>query len=232
MRTDLHQHLWPPLFLEALRARRRPPRLRGWILELPDEPPYPIEPAAHDPELRAARAAADGDDLVCVATSAALGLDRLAPEQAAELAEAWLEGALALPPPFAAWATAGIRQPDPAALEAALDRGAIGLELAADVLAAPWALDRLAPLLGGARRPATARPPRARRDAGHRAPGVVGARRSLRRAAARGLVGVGRRRPRRASRACRCASPRSPAWARCTASATARAAAGTVRWTR
>lgn len=147
MRTDLHQHLWPPLFLEALRARRRPPRLRGWILELPDEPPYPIEPAAHDPELRAARAAADGDDLVCVATSAALGLDRLAPEQAAELAEAWLEGALALPPPFAAWATAGIRQPDPAALEAALDRGAIGLELAADVLAAPWALDRLAPLL-------------------------------------------------------------------------------------
>jgi hypothetical protein len=147
VRTDLHQHLWPAPFLEALRARRHPPRLRGWILELAGQPPFAVDPEAHDPERRAALAASDGDELVCVAPSAALGLDRLPAEESAELAAAWLEGALALPRPFAAWATAGIREPDPYALQDALDRGAIGLELAADALAAPGAFERLAPLL-------------------------------------------------------------------------------------
>ena len=54
---------------------------------------------------------------------------------------------MALGHPFRAWATAGVREPDPAALLSALDRGAIGLEVAADTLAAPDGLDRLAPLL-------------------------------------------------------------------------------------
>jgi hypothetical protein len=147
MRIDLHQHLWPLPFLAALRARSAPPRLEGWTLELAGEGSFAIDPAAHDPAARAARAAADGDDLVCVAPSAALGIDRLPPAEAADLAEAWLDGALALPAPFRAWATAGVDEPDPDALHRALERGAIGLELAADVLAAPGALDRLAPLL-------------------------------------------------------------------------------------
>jgi hypothetical protein len=42
---------------------------------------------------------------------------------------------------------AGIQEPDPTALREALDRGAVGLEVAADVLAAPDGLERLAPLL-------------------------------------------------------------------------------------
>jgi hypothetical protein len=147
VRTDLHQHLWPAPFLAALRARRHPPRLDGWRLETPGEWPFAVDPAAHDAAARAAQAAADGDERVCVAASAALGHDRLPPEEAAELAAAWLEGALALGPPFAVWATAGIVVPDPTALREALDRGAIGLELAADALAAPGGLDRLAPLL-------------------------------------------------------------------------------------
>jgi hypothetical protein len=147
VRTDLHQHLWPAPFLEALRARRRPPRLDGWRLETPGEWPFAVDPAAHDPDSRAARSAADGDERVCLAASAALGHDRLAPEESAELAEAWLEGALALGRPFAVWATAGIVEPDPAALQRALERGAVGLEVAADALAAPGGLDRLAPLL-------------------------------------------------------------------------------------
>jgi hypothetical protein len=147
MPTDLHQHLWPASFLDALRERRSGPRVDGWDLFLPGERVYPIDPADHDPEVRAAQAAADGDDLVCVAASAALGLDRLPPNQAAELAEAWLEATLALPEPFRPWAMAGIQEPDPAGLRDALERGAVGLELAADALAAPGGIERLAPLL-------------------------------------------------------------------------------------
>jgi 6-methylsalicylate decarboxylase len=170
--TDLHQHLWPEPFLAALRQRRSGPRLDGWELHLPGEPVHAIDPRAHDPEARAALAEDDGAELVCVAPSAALGLDRLAPAQAEELAGAWLEGALALPQPFRPWAMAGVQEPDAAALRDALDRGAVGLEAAADVVAAPDGLERLAPLLdvlqdadapllvhpGPARHAATSRP--------------------------------------------------------------------------
>jgi 6-methylsalicylate decarboxylase len=142
MSTDIHQHLWPEPFLAALRGRRTAPRLDGWVLHLPGERPYAIDPAHHDPETRAA---GEDAELVLVAPSAALGLDRLPPSEAAALAEAWLDGALALPAPFKAWAMAGTRAPDPAALGEALDRGAVGLELAADVLTD--GLDRVAPLL-------------------------------------------------------------------------------------
>ena len=161
MTADVHQHLWPAPFLEALRARRTAPRLHGWELLLPGERPYAVDPAHHDPAARAAQAAADGDELVLVAPSAALGLDRLPPAESAELAAAWLEGALALPAPFRAWAAAGTAEPDPGALQAALDRGAVGLELAADVLTAPGGLDRVAPLLAvldAARRPLLVHP--------------------------------------------------------------------------
>jgi 6-methylsalicylate decarboxylase len=147
MLTDLHQHLWPGSFLAALRDRHSGPRMDGWELHLPGEPTFHVAPADHDPDARAALSAADGDELVCVSPSAALGLDRLPPSQSAELAEAWLEGALALPAPFRAWAMAGIHEPDAAALRDALDRGAIGLEVGADALAAPDGFDRLAPLL-------------------------------------------------------------------------------------
>jgi hypothetical protein len=143
MRTDLHQHLWPVPFLTALRARRTAPRLVGWRLELPGERACEIDPAAHDAEARAALAAADGDELVCVAPSASCGFDRLPGEDVAELAEAWLEGALALPAPFRAWALPA----GPEALEDALARGAVGLEIGADLLAAPDGLDALAPML-------------------------------------------------------------------------------------
>jgi hypothetical protein len=144
MPIDLHQHLWPAPFLDALRARRELPRLSGWTLELPGAAPFEVDPAAHDVAHRAAEAE---DELVCVAASAALGLDRLPAAEAAELAGAWLDAALELPPPFRPWAVAGLAEPDPGALRTALTRGAIGLELAADALAAPGGLDRLAPLL-------------------------------------------------------------------------------------
>src|SRR4051794_1399887 len=123
MPIDVHQHLWPGPFLDALRARREPPRLSGWTLELPGAAPFEVDPAAHDV---ARRAAAAEDDLVGVAVSAGLGLDRLPAPEAAALAAVWLDAALALPAPFRAWAMAGLEEPDPGALRAALSRGAIG----------------------------------------------------------------------------------------------------------
>lgn len=133
MHADLHQHLWPPAFLDALRARTTPPRLDGWTLELAGES-FAVDPAAHDPEGRL------GPDVICIAPSAALGMDRLPEDEVAELAAAWLEGALGLGGPFRVWATGR----DPDALRAALHRGAIGLELAAEAL---LDLDAVAPLL-------------------------------------------------------------------------------------
>jgi hypothetical protein len=142
MRIDVHQHLWPPAFLDALRARHRPPCLDGWTLVLSGGQRWEVDLTAHDPGGRASER-----ELVCLAPSAVLGIDRLAPAEAAELADVWLSSALALGEPFRAWATAGICEPDPDALAAALDRGAVGLEVAADTLASPEGLDRLAPLL-------------------------------------------------------------------------------------
>ncbi len=229
MPTDLHQHLWPAPFVAALRARREPPRLDGWTLLLAGEPPLVFDPATHDPAARAALAADDGADLVCVSPAASLGIDRLPAADADALADAWLEGALALPAPFAAWTPART----PAALEDALAAGAIGLELAG----------RPARRARGARRPrAPARDARGRGPAAvrasrtrrrhDRAAGLVGAGRALRRAAARRVVGVGRRRAGVLPRACRSASRPSRASARCTASAIGRAAATARRSTR
>jgi 6-methylsalicylate decarboxylase len=149
MTIDLHQHLWPEPFLRALRARTSPPCLDGWTLTLA-EGAYEIDPAAHDVEARLRQAREDALDVVCVAPSAALGIDEA-------LAGAWLDAALDLPHPFRAWAATR----DPAALEGALERGAVGLELRADALAAPGGLDRLAPLLAvldEARRPVLVHP--------------------------------------------------------------------------
>src|SRR4051794_19675441 len=98
MTVDLHQHLWPAPFLRALRARRRPPRMDGWTLELDGEPPFRVDPTANDATARAEQALADGLELVLVAPSAALGIDLLPPTEARALADAWLEGALELPP--------------------------------------------------------------------------------------------------------------------------------------
>jgi hypothetical protein len=143
VQIDVHQHLWPTPFVAALRGRRRPPRLDGWILHLPGQPPYRVDPSHHDVEARAARAAADGDTLVCIAPSAVLGIDRLPPAEADELAAVWLAGALELPAPFRAFAMATTAS----GLDHALGAGAIGLEVGADLLAARGGLDRLAPLL-------------------------------------------------------------------------------------
>jgi 6-methylsalicylate decarboxylase len=45
---DVHQHFWPPAFIEALSRRTAPPRLRDGILELAVEGSFAVDFADHD----------------------------------------------------------------------------------------------------------------------------------------------------------------------------------------
>jgi hypothetical protein len=145
--VDVHQHLWPQELIAALRERCRPPRLRGWTLELAGEPDYLVDPAHHDVEERAAQAVGDGLDLALVSLSSPLGIEALPPDEAGELLAAYHDGVLALPAPFAGWAAACLSDIDPAALRAELDRGFVGLQLPATALLDAAGYDRMGPLL-------------------------------------------------------------------------------------
>lgn len=145
--TDVHQHLWPAPLLEALRRRSRPPRLAGWRLELTGEPPYEIDPGDHDVGARARLAGKDGLNRVLVSLSSPLGIESLSGEEGAELLDAWHEGALEFPAPFAAWASAPLLEIDVAGLERRLDQGFVGLQLPATALAGGAGYAHVAPLL-------------------------------------------------------------------------------------
>ena len=145
--VDVHQHVWPEPLIEALRARRTPPRMRGWTLELDGEPDYEVDARAHNPDERAAVARADGLDLALVSLSSPLGIESLAPHEATELITAYHEGALALPEPFGAWAAACLTDVDAAALSRELERGFVGLQLPATSLLDRAGYDNAGPLL-------------------------------------------------------------------------------------
>lgn len=134
MVVDLHQHLWPSSLIEALRRRREPPRLRDWVLELDGERPYPVDPRDHDAAARAEETAADRLELAYVSLSSALGIETLAPGEAEELLDAYHDGALELPDPFRAWASACLSEVDAPALGRRLDQGFVGLQLPATAL--------------------------------------------------------------------------------------------------
>ena len=144
---DVHQHLWPEGLIAALRARRRPPRMRGWTLELAGEPDCPVEPAWHDVDDRVAHAVKDGLDLALVSLSSPLGIEMLAPEEAGELLAAYHDGVHALPAPFGGWAAACLTEVDPPALATQLDRGFVGLQLPATALLDGAGYERAGPLL-------------------------------------------------------------------------------------
>ncbi|MBE1562868.1 amidohydrolase [Nonomuraea africana] len=125
MSIDVHQHLWTPSFVEALRARSRPPRLDGWTLLLDGEPPYEVDPLDH------ADRDTTGLELALVSLSSPLGIEFLPPEEAWPLIDAYHEGALKLPVPFGAWAATCHSDVDPGRLAADLDRGFAGLQIPA-----------------------------------------------------------------------------------------------------
>jgi hypothetical protein len=145
--TDVHQHLWPPALIEALRHRAAPPCLREWRLALGGEPDYDVTPADHDVGRRAQQAREDGCRLAIVSLSSALGIELLAPEESAPLLDAYHEGVQSLPDPFGAWAAAGLREIDPAGLVRQLDRGFVGLVLPATTLLDEPGYALVAPLL-------------------------------------------------------------------------------------
>jgi hypothetical protein len=154
--VDVHQHVWPAALIEALRERRRPPRLRGWTLELAGEPDCEIDPAAHDVHRRAAAAAEDGLDVALVSLSSPLGIEGLPAEEAGPLLAAYHDGVLGLPAPFGGWAAACLTDIDPGALVRELDRGFVGLQLPATALLDAGGYEHVGPLLEALE--ATARP--------------------------------------------------------------------------
>ena len=138
MATDLHQHLLPEPLIAALARRTAPPRLardgRGWRLELAGEPDSAFAPADHDPAARA------GTDRIVVSLSTALGIEALAPDEAAPLLDAYHQGILELGGPFELWGAVQT----PGEVDAALDAGARGITLPASGLAeSDLLLDRL-----------------------------------------------------------------------------------------
>ncbi|MFF2097178.1 amidohydrolase [Streptomyces sp. NPDC058202] len=144
---DVHQHIWPPAFVELLRARAAPPRLDGWTLHLEGEPPFAVGPGDHDVEARVRLAVADGLDLALVSLSSPLGIEHLPPAESLPLLDAFHTGALALPAPFGVWASPCLSAPDPAAVEQALRQGCVGLQLPATALLDAVGWRTCAPLL-------------------------------------------------------------------------------------
>jgi hypothetical protein len=141
---DVHQHLWPPALVDALRARSAPPALRGWTLHLEGEPPYEVRAFDHDVHSRVELL--DDDQLAVVSLSGPLGLEDLPAPEAEPLLDAWHSGAAQLPERFAAWAAIGWMEPDLEGLAERLD-AFVGLQVPATWLGSPAALEKLAPVL-------------------------------------------------------------------------------------
>jgi hypothetical protein len=130
MRTDLHQHVWTEPLLDALAARQCAPFVRRddglTVLHCPGELPCVIDEAAESPAARARM---------------------LAPDVAEELIAAHLDGVLALGHGFRAWGPIPARAPEPAAIDAVLARGCVGISLPAAALADRSALHAALPAL-------------------------------------------------------------------------------------
>jgi 6-methylsalicylate decarboxylase len=151
MRTDLHQHVWTEPLLDALAARQGAPFVRRGdgltVLHCPGELPCVIDEAAESPAARARLLAADRLDQAVVAISSPIGIEMLAPDVAEELIAAHLDGVLALGHGFRAWGPIPARAPEPAAVDAVLARGCVGISLPAAALADRSALHAALPVL-------------------------------------------------------------------------------------
>jgi 6-methylsalicylate decarboxylase len=91
--VDVHQHLWPPSFVDALSRRTAPPYLDGDTLQLA-EGTYPAELRRHDLDVRLALLDRSGIDVAVVSLQPTLGLQLLGASERNELEQAWEEGAL------------------------------------------------------------------------------------------------------------------------------------------
>ena len=143
---DVHQHLWPAAFLDALRSRRQPPMMRDWVLYTVGEAPYAVEPCDHDPVRRTS--IDPGVGTIVLAPSAPLGIECLPPVEAVVLLDAWHEGIRELGAPFAGWAAISSVDPDLDGLSDLLEGPAlVGLQVPATLVGDPAALELAAPVL-------------------------------------------------------------------------------------
>ena len=140
---DIHQHLWPPELIDALRSRSTAPRLDGWTLLLKGEPAYQVNPSDHDPEHRRGLE----HTRIVLGMSSPLAIEDLQPAEAAPLLAAWHDGVARLRPDFEAWAAVSRIDPDRGDLAKRLADGFVGLQIPATWLATPAAVDRLADTL-------------------------------------------------------------------------------------
>jgi 6-methylsalicylate decarboxylase len=92
---DVHQHLWPPSFVEALARRRTAPFLAAGVLHL-GEGDFEIDVREHDLGERLALLDGAGIDTAVVSLQPTLGIDSLGVAEREELEGAWEEGILEL----------------------------------------------------------------------------------------------------------------------------------------
>jgi predicted TIM-barrel fold metal-dependent hydrolase len=92
---DLHQHLWPAAFIEALRERDGVPRLDESLLVLP-EGTYEFELDDHLLERRLSQLDAAGIDVAVVSLQPTLGLEALPADECSRLERIWEDGMLEL----------------------------------------------------------------------------------------------------------------------------------------
>jgi 6-methylsalicylate decarboxylase len=151
LRFDVHQHLWPEPFLEALERRSRPPLLRhpceGPELVLAGEPASAFDAAPHDAALRRDEMRADGIDRALLCISSPLGIEALPRAEAQPLLDAWHDGVFALGEPFGVWGAVALDGASPDDADALLHRGAVGISLPARAFVTERATRRVLPLL-------------------------------------------------------------------------------------
>ncbi|HSS31838.1 MAG TPA: hypothetical protein VLL27_00985 [Solirubrobacterales bacterium] len=150
-RVDVHQHLLGEPLIAELARRQRPPTLvrrrGGWTFRVSGEPDSVLSFEAVDVGQRQADSRREGIDRALIALSTALGVETLPAAEAAPLIEAHHLGIEALPDHFGGWGAVQLEAPDPAEVDAVIDRGYVGLSLPASALASPGALERVGPLL-------------------------------------------------------------------------------------
>lgn len=149
--TDVHQHLLPEQLIAELARRQRPPMLirrrDGWTFRVAGEPDSVLSLDATNVALRAVEMRREEVDQALVALSTALGIETLPAEEALPLLEAHHRGIEDLPAGFGGWGAVQLEAPDPAEVDAVIDRGCVGVSLPATALATPAALAHVGPLL-------------------------------------------------------------------------------------
>ena len=93
---DVHQHLWPEAFVQALARREQPPRLRGSVLELVGEPPCEVDLGAHDLDARISLLDRNEIDVAVVSLPATFGFGDLPEDEERDLTDAYEAGILEL----------------------------------------------------------------------------------------------------------------------------------------